>query len=49
MHYKVRDYINTVILKSMYHAQFELHIHYGCIILEQNVCFPKESIKIDSF
>ena len=23
MHYKVRDYVTTEILKSMYHAQFE--------------------------
>lgn len=23
MHYKVRDYVNTEILNSMYHAQFE--------------------------
>lgn len=49
MHYKVRDYVTTEILKSMYHAQFESWIHCACIIWEQNVCFPRESVKIDSF
>ena len=49
VHYKVRDYVNTEILNSMYHAQFESWILYACIIWEQNVCFPKESVKIDSF
>ena len=40
MHYKVRDYVNTEILNSMYHAQFESWILYACIIWKQNVCFP---------
>ena len=31
--YKVRDYVNASILKAIYHALFELHIHYTCIIM----------------
>lgn len=49
VHYKVRDYINNGILKSMYHTQFEPHVHYAYITWEQNASFPKENIKIDSF
>ena len=33
MLYKVRDYVNTTILKSFYHVLFELHTHYVCITL----------------
>ena len=36
--YKVRDYVNIEIIKSIYHALFESHIHYACIIWRQNVC-----------
>ena len=32
MLYKVRDFVNAGILKSIYHALFELHIHYACTI-----------------
>ena len=38
MIYKVRDYVNIEIIKSIYHALFESHIHYACIIWRQNVC-----------
>ena len=38
MLYKVRDYVNTEIIKSVYHAPFESHIHYARIIWRQNVC-----------
>ena len=38
MLYKVRDYVNIEIIKSIYHALFESHIHYACIIWRQNVC-----------
>ena len=33
MLYKVRDFVDTGILKSIYHTLFESHIHYACIIL----------------
>ena len=38
MLYKVRDYVNIEIIKSIYHTLFESHIHYACIIWRQNVC-----------
>ena len=38
MLYKVRDFVDAGILKSIYHALFESHIHYACIIWGQNVC-----------
>ena len=38
MLYKVRDFVDAGILKSIYHALFEPHIHYTCIIWGQNVC-----------
>ena len=38
MLYKVRDLVNAGILKAIYHALFESHIHYVCIIWGQNVC-----------
>ena len=38
MLYKVRDFVDAGILKSIYHAIFESHIHYACIIWGQNVC-----------
>ena len=31
MRYKVRDFVGAGILKSIYHALFESHIHYACI------------------
>ena len=49
MHYKVRDYINNGILKSMYHAQFESHVHYEYVTWEQNASFPKENIRLIHF
>ena len=38
MLYNVRDFVDAGILKSIYYALFELHIHYACIIWGQNVC-----------
>ena len=38
MLYKVRDFVDAGILKSIYHALFESHIHYACIIWGQNMC-----------
>ena len=32
MLYKVRDFVNVGILKAIYHALFEIHIHCTCII-----------------
>ena len=37
MLYKARDFVDGRISKSIYHALFELHIHYACIIWGQNV------------
>ena len=37
MLYKVRDFVNANILKSIYYALFESHINYACIIWEQNI------------
>ena len=52
MLYKARDYINAGILKSIYHALFELHIRYACIIWgcirnQSSFDTSKENIKID--
>ena len=38
MLYKVRDFVHAEILKSIYHALFESHINYACIIWGQNGC-----------
>ena len=38
MLYKVRDFVDAGILKSIYHALLDLHIHYACITWGQNVC-----------
>ena len=38
MLYKVRDFVDAGILKLLYHALFESHIHYACITWAQNVC-----------
>ena len=38
MLYKVIDFVNAEILKAIYHALFESHIHYACIIWGQNLC-----------
>ena len=38
MLYKVGDFVDAGILKSIYHALFESHIHYACIIWGQNMC-----------
>ena len=53
---KVRDFVDAGILKSIYHALFESHIHYACIILgtecvhnQSTFYTSKESIKTDSF
>ena len=37
MLYKVRDFLNANILKSIYYALFESHINYACIIWGQNI------------
>ena len=55
MLYKVRDFVNAGISKAIYHALFESHIHYACIMwgqcMQNQSSFNtfKESIKIDSF
>ena len=38
MLFKVRDFVDAGISKSIYQALFELHIHYACIVWGQNVC-----------
>ena len=37
MLFKVRDFVNANILKSIYYALFESHINYACIIWGQNI------------
>ena len=37
MLYKVRDFMNANILKSIYYVLFESHINYACIIWGQNI------------
>ena len=37
MLYKVRDFVNANILKSIYYALFEPHINYACIIWGENI------------
>ena len=37
MLYKVKDFLNVNILKSIYCALFESHINYACIIWGQNI------------
>ena len=37
MLYKVRDFVNANILKSIYYELFESHIDYACIIWGQNI------------
>ena len=37
MLYKVRDFVNANILKSIYYALFESYINYACIIWGQNI------------
>ena len=37
MLYKIRDFVNANILKSIYYALFESHINYACIIWGQNI------------
>ena len=32
MLHKVRSFVNAGILKAIYHALFESHIHYACLI-----------------
>ena len=38
MLYKVNDFVDAGILKSIHHALFVSHIHYSYIIRGQNVC-----------
>ena len=38
MLYKVRDFVDAGILKSIYHVLFESRIHYACILWGQNAC-----------
>ena len=38
MFYKVRDFVNAGILKTIYHVPLESHIHYARITWGQNVC-----------
>ena len=37
MLYKVRDFVNANILKSVYYALLESHINYACTIWGQNI------------
>ena len=37
MHYKVRNFVNANIIKSIYYALFESHINYACILWGQNI------------
>ena len=37
MLYKVRDFVNPNILKSVYYVLFESHNNYACIIWRQNI------------
>ena len=37
MLYKVRDFVDANILKSIYYELFESHINYACIIWGQNI------------
>ena len=37
MPYKARDFANAGILKAIYHALFESHIHYASLTWGQNV------------
>ena len=37
MLYKVRDFVNSNILKSIYYPLLESHINYACIIWGQNI------------
>ena len=37
MLYKVRDFVNANIPKSIYYALYEWHINYACIIWGQNI------------
>ena len=38
MLYKIREYVNDDILKSVYYALFESHINYASIVWGQNIC-----------
>ena len=38
MLYKVRDFVDAGILKSIYQVLFASHIHYACILWGQNMC-----------
>ena len=56
MLYKVRDFVNPNILKSIYYALFESHINYACIIWGQNIrtmnclyILQKKALRIASF
>ena len=54
MLYKVKDFVNANILKSIYYALFESHINYACIIWGQNVgtinyIFEKQALRIINF
>ena len=41
MLHKVRNFVNAGILKAIYHALFESHIHYACLIWRQ--CMQNQS------
>ena len=56
MLYKVRDFVNANILKSIYYALFESHINYACIIWGQNIntinrlyILQKKALRINNF
>ena len=56
MLYKVRDFVDANILKSIFYALFESHINYACIIWGQNIStinrlyiFQKKALRIINF
>ena len=56
MLYKVGDFVNANILKSIYYALFESNVNYACIIWGQNIStinhlhiLQKKALRIISF
>ena len=56
MLYKVRDFVNANILKSIYYALFESHINYACLKWGHNIStinrlylLQKKTLKIINF
>ena len=56
MLYKVRDFVDAGISKSIYCALLESYIHYACIIWGQNLCtinrlfiLQKKALRLNDF